>query len=166
MNKLRFKHRTLITLSGLVWFCIGVILLIIGFNLVISSIFVDSTNRHFSLLPIVLRFVRSAQNGIILLLTLSLLTGSIIGRAFLSNKALKQIKRIKSLPEPTKLLNIYPIGYCIIIACITLVGVTIKYFPLTYDTGGAIDIVVGSALMNGSMSYFRYAINYYYIKHE
>jgi hypothetical protein len=152
------KHNTLIFLSGTTWLVIGVFLLSLGLNFILSTMrappLFQEENR-FSLILFLLPIATSYGKAVVLLITLSLLLGYVKGKMMLSTSVNRQIARINSLPNPTSIFRLYGRGYYILIALMIGMGISIRFLPITLDTRGAIDIVIGSALINGSMLYFR-----------
>ena len=88
-----------------------------------------------------------------LLLALSL--GYFKGRVMLAPSVTKQVARIRSLPTPASLKYLYGKNYLILIAVMVLLGILLRILPIALDTRGFVDVVIGSALINGSMLYFR-----------
>ena len=155
---MKLSHKTMIFLSGLVWVAIGVFLLSLGIRFVLETI------RHpvltqmpgcFSISTFFGRFVSDGTQVTVLTITLSLLLGYFKGKKVLAKSAVRQIKRIESLPNPASIKYLYSKGYYFLIALMILLGVSMRFLPITLDTRGAIDITIGSALINGAMLYFR-----------
>lgn len=155
---MRFKHRTLIILAGLVWVAIGALLLSLGIHFILEAL------RHpelayipgrFSVLAFFDRYVSDRANAVILVVTVALMIGYFKGKMVLSKSVHRQIRRIESLPNPGPLKHLYSKGYYMLIAGMILLGVSLRFWPITVDTRGAIDLAIGSALINGAMLYFR-----------
>ncbi len=153
---MRCTHKTLIFLSGFVWILIGTFLLSLGIHFILEALRVaDATSGRFSVLAFFDRFVSDRANGVILVVTAALIVGYLKGRMVLSKSVDRQIKRIASLPNPAPLRLIYGKGYYMLIAGMILLGISLRFWPITMDTRGAIDLCIGSALLNGAMLYFR-----------
>ncbi|MCH9626658.1 MAG: hypothetical protein S4CHLAM2_02840 [Chlamydiales bacterium] len=164
---MKLKHRTLIILAGFVWLAIGTFLLTLGLRFIMETLRnpdVALVPGRFSLLAFVNRFFPDRQNGVVFLLSFALLLGFVKGRYVLGKTAQRQVNRIFALPNPSSIKNLYTKGHYILIAAMMGLGMSLRFIPITLDTRGAIDIAVGSALMNGAMLYFRSAANYHYLK--
>lgn len=153
---MRCSHKTLIFLSGFAWILIGTLLLSLGIHFILESLRVaDVTSGRFSILTFFGRFVSDPANAVIMVVTAALILGYLKGRMVLSKSVDRQLKRIASLPNPAPLRLIYGKGYYMLIAGMILLGTTLRFWPITLDTRGAIDLCIGSALINGAMLYMR-----------
>lgn len=154
---IKTSHNTLYALSGLLWLGIGVMLLNLGLGFLMhgfqGSVFVE--DGYSSLIKKISTFTGGFDYAAIFLVILSLLVGFTKGRFVMQKAALKSAARISKLPNPTSFLNIYNRSNLILIAIMVGLGMTMKYLALPYDIRGSIDIAVGSALMQGSLAYFR-----------
>jgi hypothetical protein len=162
-----FRHRTLIFFAGLVWLAIGVGLLSLGIHFILETVrdpTLAQVAGRFSLSNFFAHFVPNRAQALMLTILFSLLLGYIKGKMALAKSAKKQIERIYSLPNPASLKHLYSKGYYVLIALMICLGALLRFFPITLDTRGAIDIVIGSALINGAMLYFRALTQYTSLK--
>lgn len=143
-----------IAFSGIVWFIVGVFLLVFGVKLIVFASL--EPKRETFLLNKLFSITKSKERAALLLLVLGLILGFAKGRFVLSKTVMRVAKRISSLPEPIKISQVYPVGYIGLIGCMVLLGMAMKWFAVPLDVRGAIDVAVGSALMNGALFYFRY----------
>lgn len=149
---LKVSHSTMIFISGLIWMAIGIFLLQLGIHLLFTQTFdVDAAT------PLVNLFqgIFSPHESAIAIATVALYIGFLKGRHVLIKAANRGIARIKSLPNPASITQLYSKSYFILVGCMVLLGLSIKYLGLPNDVRGAIDIAIGSALINGSMHFFR-----------
>ena len=144
-----------ITCSGGVWFVVGVCLLILGVKFVVFSCLEDPSCSF--LLTKLRTLTKSKEQSALLLVSSALFIGFIKGRFVLAKTARRVVKKIYSLKEPIALSQIYSLGYILLIAFMVFLGVAMRWLNLSLDIRGAIDIAIGSALMNGAMHYFRAA---------
>lgn len=154
----KFSHATLITLSGIVWLAVGLMLLRIGVNLLLPPV----GNGEFSALSStpLLTFLSpylGMKGALLGLLLFALSVGYIKGRFVLGKSARKGVERILAFPNPTHLSNIYSFKYMILLGAMVALGISIKYLGIPNDIRGAIDIAIGIALLTGALFYFRYA---------
>jgi hypothetical protein len=89
------------------------------------------------------------------LIVVCLFIGFLKGRFVLSKSALRVVTRIRSLPNPAPLTSVYSWQYCLLIGVMILLGMGIRFFGVSDDVRGIVDIAIGSALINGAMHYFR-----------
>lgn len=134
---IHMKHKTIIAISGIVWFAIGFSLLRLGLHLLA---------------------LRGDQLAV-LLMAAGLIIGFFKGRFVLGKTALKGINRIESLPEPMPISQIYTPQFYGLIGFMIVLGMSIKYFGLGNDIRGTVDVAIGAALLNGSTFYFRHILN-------
>ena len=152
----RVGHRPLIVIAGVIWFLIGLMLLTLGLHFIIDALYISPT--HFSPLAKLAKLFGGDQtHGAIVLITASLLLGVFKGRMALAKSAKRQINRIIHLPTPTSIKNIYSPGMLLLIAAMMTLGMSMRFLPISLDMRGAIDVVVGSALLHGALVYFRFA---------
>lgn len=166
---MKLKHRTLITIAGIVWFTIGIFLLSLGIRFIFEALrdpMAASLPGKFSMLALTSSFISDRNNAVVLLLTLGLLIGFLKGRMVLGKTVDRQVVRISTLPNPASLKYLYTKAHYLLIALMIGLGISLRYLPITLDTRGVVDIAVGSALMNGAMLYFRSAANYKYLKNK
>jgi len=70
----------------------------------------------------------------------------------------KVIARIVSFGASIKLTELFSVRYLLLIALMVALGVSLRFLGLPTDVHGLIDVAIGSALINGSMIYFRLAV--------
>ena len=155
----RLSHSKLYTISGLVWLGVGLMLLNTGLVLIMSGFQTnhfspDGYSIFFSWLS---SFCSSPDNAAILLIGIGLILGFVKGRFVLQKAALKSYDRISQLESPTSLHNLYTRSNLLLIATMIAMGMGLRYFGIPCDIRGWIDVIVGSALTQGSVAYFQYA---------
>lgn len=157
----KVSHTTLIILSGLVWFAVGCFLLPLGLNLLVNSI--QQSRIHligaYPLVDNLTSFGWNRETVVIILISLGLYIGFLKGRYVLGKSVQKSVARILEFPNPTSLGNIYNARYYILLGSMIGIGMSIKFFGLSNDIRGFIDVTIGSALINGAMVYFRSAMS-------
>ena len=128
------SKKTRVATSGLMWAMAGMMLLYKGLHIL-------------SELP--------SQDAAIWLIAVGLFVGFLKGRFILSRTVKRVTAHIAALSEPVHFLEIYPKSYWILLGCMIGIGVLMRYTPT--DVRGFIDVAVGSALINGSILYFKAA---------
>ena len=115
----------------------GCILLYKGLLLLSEGVDADSYNRASWLVAIGLFF------------------GFLKGR-FVLRKTVQRISlRIAGLQAPIRFIDAYPKSYWLLLASMMALGFLLRLVP--GEVRGFIDVVVGSALLNGALLYFRAA---------
>lgn len=155
---MKLSHAKLITISGLIWFGIGVYLLQLGLNLLIGGVqSPDFSTSNYPLLRTISPYVGSIETAAIVLVVVALFVGYFKGRYVLGKSAQRGAERIRSFSNPAPLQHIYSAKYYILLGSMVALGISIKYLGLSNDVRGLIDAIIGSALINGAMIYFRLA---------
>ena len=149
-----FRHATLITLSGLLWFTVGVSLLSLGLSLLV---FASENAGNFPLIEALERVVGSADSAALLCVCAALGIGYFKGRYVLLKSVRRVVERICSVAEPRTVAGMYSWQYCALIGSMVLLGISIKHLGIPSDIRGVVDVAVGGALVNGAMIYFRFA---------
>lgn len=148
------SHRSLIIISGLVWFVVGCFLLQLGLNLLMAS--AASAGGSGGLLSSLGIFVGGYEEAAIAIIAVALFIGYLKGRYVLGKSARRAIQRILSFSTPVSLANIYSGKYYLLLAAMVGLGISIKYLGIPLDIRGAIDVAIGAALINGALVYFQH----------
>ncbi|KAF3363350.1 putative membrane protein [Chlamydiales bacterium STE3] len=152
---LKFRASTLIAFSGLVWFGAGLYLLTLGLNFLLESDNLANSGQQVGPLLSLLSPIATYDQGTLLIVTLGLAIGFIKGKFIFAKTVRQTVERIVSFRPPIPLTKMYSIKYCMLLAGMMLLGMTFKFLGFSYDVRGLIDVAIGSALINGSMLYFR-----------
>lgn len=152
---LHFSHRTLITISGLIWFSVGGMLLYKGLNFLVAASKADGGSLWLNHLA---TLVGGLELAVIVLVAIALLIGYLKGTRVLAKSADKGSNHIQSLPNPAPVHKMYKPGYFVLLAVMVGLGVAMNVFSVPLDVRGFVDTAVGAALVNGSMVYFRKAV--------
>ncbi|MEI8365823.1 MAG: hypothetical protein WCF65_05325 [Parachlamydiaceae bacterium] len=156
---MKLSHSKLITLSGLVWFAIGVYLLQLGLTLIFGNFHMPAElfQHHLPFIHALMGYIGGKEIAAILLVIIALYAGYLKGRYVLGKSAQRGIDRIGTLPNPSHIKTIYAPAYYLLLGGMVVLGISIKYMGLSNDVRGLIDVIIGSALINGAMIYFRAA---------
>lgn len=150
-----FSHATLISLSGLVWLLVGVVLLPLGLNFVVDSLLIENSLQSHPVLNFLAPYVGGQESAALVWISIALLIGYLKGRKVFAKSVNRSVNRILTLPNPAPLSKIYTPGYYILLGSMILLGILMRFTPM--DVRGGVDIAVGSALINGAVLYFRQA---------
>lgn len=157
---MKLSHTKLIILSGLIWFGAGFYLLQLGLNLLLQGVNTEAAiSNNTPLIQLLSTYLGSGETAAIILIVIALFIGYLKGYYVLGKSAHRGVDRILSFPNPAPLSRIYSAKYYILLAGMMALGVSIKYIGLNNDIRGFIDAIIGSALINGAMIYFRLAQN-------
>jgi hypothetical protein len=156
---LRFSHRTLYTISGLVWVAVGLMLLNTGLVLIMSGFQANqfSPDGYSSLFPWLSSLFQAPENAAIVLIALGLITGFFKGRFVLQKVAEKTFSRISQLENPAPISRLYTRGNLLLVGLMITMGLMMRVFGMPLDLRGLIDVAVGAALTQGSVAYFQLA---------
>lgn len=152
---MKIKHWGLIFISGMIWLMSGISLFMKGLRLIIESVSFTGQSVLLSFMQGYFSNIRSAASALI---ALAIFIGFLKGRFVLKRSVWRVVERIISLPEPVKMYQIYSPKFYLLIGLMICMGVSLRFFGVSQDIRGAIDLAVGSALMNGAFLYFRSAM--------
>lgn len=157
----RYTPRTLLFMAGLVWFALGLFLFIKGISLLLPA--TQHREGVGSLLSLLGHYLPSPQESLTVLLTLVFLLGFCKGKYLLGKVAAKHIRYLFSLPAQSPLSRLYTKKNYFFLLLMSLGGMALRLSPLAQDSRGALSALVGFALMQGAMPYFRATIHYRYL---
>jgi hypothetical protein len=146
----RMNWRVWVAISGLSWMGIGGFLLYKGLNFLHAAALQTGTLCE--------RFQHvcgGPSQVATAFIALGLIIGFFKGRFVLSKTAERLCKRIAALPSPIRPSQVYPPQYLILLSTMIALGIALRFVPI--DIRGLIDVAIGSALLNGSSVYFRFA---------
>ncbi len=152
-----FSKRTWFIVSTVTWLGIGVMLLMKGLRLVVGA--AELATGSTPLLKTFLTFAGTRHQGALLIICLGLFIGFIKGRTILAKTVNRIADRINLHPGGLTLNQAYDRKYWIILGLMMGLGVLFRLLPIPKDIHGAIDVAIGSALINGAMLYFRHVLN-------
>jgi hypothetical protein len=137
MNSFALKQRSVILLSGMIWFIGGMSLMWIGLNLLAknSSHWVD-------------------ESGVVLVIALALLIGALKGKFVMRKAAAKMIARVETFGKHVPFFKAFGARYLILIAVMMSLGILLRFFDPFIR--GVVDTAVGAALIQGALHYFTY----------
>jgi len=148
-------HIKAIFLSGLVWMAVGAGLLYKGLNFLVNCIDVSSFGWP---VKAAMNWGKNPEQASLIVICAALFVGFLKGRIILSRTAKRVTDYILSQHLPLTFNTIFPKPYLMMILGMMLLGMSLKFLPITDDWRGFVDVAVGSALMNGAMIYFRNAL--------
>ena len=143
------KHRAYVALSGFMWFFMG------GYLLCKGLYFITKAPSQIGSLC---SKWENPQQAATMFLGLGLAIGFLKGRFVLAKTVRRVVTRLSHLPLPIRFTDAYAKSYWILIAFMMALGMSFRFLPVPIDIRGLIDVAVGSALINGSMLFFRAAI--------
>ena len=109
---MKLSHAKLIAISGLVWFGIGVYLLQLGLNLLLSGVQnPDFSTSSYPLLRAITPYVGNLETAALVLVIVALFIGYFKGRYVLGKSAQRGVDRIRSFSNPAPLQNLYSAKY-------------------------------------------------------
>ncbi|MBA3239336.1 MAG: hypothetical protein H0T62_13475 [Parachlamydiaceae bacterium] len=153
---LKLSHSNMTFFSGTIWFAIGFFLLQLGLRLIF-----DSTGTPEGSTPLLNSFnsVLAAQEAAIVITGVALYLGFLKAKHILSKSANRSVAHIQTLPNPGEVRFMYSRNYYFLLGGMVLLGMSFKYLGLPNDVRGFIDILIGSALINGAIHYYRIALD-------
>lgn len=148
--------RFIITMSGLIWLVMGVVLMSKGLQFLVAS-----SNLSHGYPPLIAKLTSLAggtEQAALFLIVVALFLGFVKGRGVLAASAKKSIHRICSLEEKISFRHLFTGRYLLLMALMIGMGRSMTYFNVSLDIRGFIDVVVGSALIHGALSFTRFPL--------
>jgi hypothetical protein len=155
---MRLGKTAWITISGMVWFVVGIGLLTLGLNFIVHKAQVE-VHETTSLIAGLSSIAGGREQAALVLIVIGLIVGFLKGRFVLVKTVKRVVERILSLELPLKFSKIYSKGYLLLIGSMVLIGLSMKWLGIPSEIRGLIDVAIGSALMNGASAYFRVALH-------
>ena len=147
--------RKWIVISGLSWLGIGAYLMVKGLKWITLAMTALETPRLIGWLS---GIAGTVQQGTLVLICVSLLVGFIKGRMVLAKTVRRIVARLRAQEAPIRFSQAYDRKYYMILGLMMGLGLLFRFLPIAFDVRGAIDVTIGSALINGAMLYFREAV--------
>jgi hypothetical protein len=153
---MQLSKRAWITISGMIWFIVGIGLLTLGLNFIVFKAQIE-TQETTSLIAKIAPMAGGREKAAMTLIVIGLILGFIKGRFVLIKTVRRVVERILALSLPIKISQVYSKNYVMLICSMILLGLSMKWLGLPTEVRGLIDVAIGSALMNGAVAYFRLA---------
>lgn len=151
----------MIVISGVIWSIVGILLMTLGMHHIMDAmrLWDDlAISSSPSLLKYLSTFLQKPEHALTVIIGICLLVGYLKGY-FILNRSIKAgVQRILSYPNPSEIKNLYSKKYYLLIIGMMMLGVILRAAKLPEDIHGAIDLAIGSALLKGALTYFKYAI--------
>jgi hypothetical protein len=97
----------------------------------------------------------SLEQAVLCLICVALLVGFMKGRMVLSKAVARIAERMEVQGDRLTLKQVYDKRYYLILVLMMALGFVMRALDLPLDVRGGIDVAVGSALIHGSLLYFR-----------
>ncbi|MGE5195877.1 MAG: hypothetical protein ACM3JI_00935 [Anaerolineae bacterium] len=147
-----------ILFCGIIWFFIGAFLLIKGLHFIVDAISDADLLQKTSLIKPLLSLMQDKEQAALFLIACGLIVGFIKGRIILIKTIRRLVERILTKTVPFKITEIYTTRYYVLIGLMMGLGFGMRFMPFGQDVRGCIDVAIGSALVNGALLFFRFAL--------
>ena len=152
------KKRTLAHLAGGIWLGVGSGLMMLGMHFLKDVLRAPMSVYDRHIFSFISCFSSTPPTTVVIwILALALAVGYMKGRWVLSRSVSRQIDRLQGLVTPPTLRHVYSKGYYFLMASMIGLGVCMRFLPIALDVRGAIDVAIGTALIQGARHYFRRA---------
>lgn len=151
---MRIGYISGIVISGMIWLGIGCMLTFKGVFLLASALV---SSEKYLWIETLTRLCKNRDQATMFLVFIPVVIGILKGRFVLSKSVEKFVKRLLLKPSPIHLKDLFSRNYVILIFSMMMLGVLIRFSPISQDIRGSIDLAIGSALVNGAFLYFKQA---------
>lgn len=156
---MKISKNAAILLSFSLWFCIGTMLLYKGMNYLYESMMYQTVTRSEQpILGFFSHLLGSTDYALLGIVFVSAFFGYVKGYVALRKAADRMITRIAPYGGKVPLEVVFPKWYIGLIGGMMLLGMGVKYLPLTSDLRGMVDTAVGFALLNGSTFFLKHLL--------
>lgn len=155
------SHFLMIVISGVIWCLVGVLLMTLGMHHLMDSVRLWDEivlSSDLSMVKVFSLLLSKPQQVIAAIVAICLLVGYAKGHFLLGRSVKSGVQRILSYPNPSEIKNIYAKKYYLLIALMMGMGMMLRILHIPEDIHGAIDLAIGSALLKGGLTYFKYAL--------
>lgn len=147
------KRKTLLFTAGTIWFAIGLYLMLLGMRFLETSLAPNSISPCIDFLQASLNTSRDI--AVVAIVATALALGQVKGRTVLTKAAIRESDRILMLPEPAPIKHLYSKRFYILMVVMMSLGISLKLFDVPLDIRGGIDLLIGVALIQGAVTYFK-----------
>lgn len=155
---MKFERHQLITLAGFIWFVVGLLLLIKGIQFILLAAHLTGHKGAPLMSALMYAFTGAIFPSLLTVILLGLLLGAAKGKWALGKAAKRNVRRLYPMRGKIHLSKLYKLHDYLLIVGMVALSRLMHWVHCPNDLHGLIDIAVGSALVNGAMVYFRYAI--------
>lgn len=155
---MKFEKHSLITIVGMVWFIVGLALLFSGLEMIFLIDFLQGQTFTPLINILMYAFTGAIIPSIIVICLVGLLLGYVKSKWALVRMIGKTMERIYPLSGLVRISNLYRLHEALLVIAVITLSRVIKIFPIPLDVQGVINIAIGSALINGAVIYFRFAL--------
>ncbi|MBN4067297.1 hypothetical protein JYU14_04360 [Simkania negevensis] len=155
---MKFRHSTLITLLGLLWCAVGGMLLIIGTRLFTAIVSYQVNPKQLLFMQGLSKRAGGIDQAAIVLIGIALVVGYMKGKYVLRKSCVRVVNRLFKLPNPAYLHQALSKWFYLLIGTMICLGISLRVFGAPVDLRAVIDVAIGSALINGALTYFRFAV--------
>lgn len=149
------RHKTFHSLAGLIWLAVGFSLMWVGIRYLIDA--AKGVAASSSLLGFLSPVTGGREQAACILIALGLFIGYLKVRYVLQKVVHRLSSKILTLPQPAHAKLVFGFRYFALVIAMMGIGLLMKVLDLPADIRGFIDVAVGSALISGSMLFFRIA---------
>lgn len=151
----------MIVISGTLWALVGIMLMTLGIHHLTDGMRawdIMAVNTSEPLFQFLTKFFSKTEQAMTAIIGICLMLGYLKGHFALGRSVKSGVQRILTYPNPSEIKNLYGKKYYALIALMMGLGIALRILNLPQDVHGAIDLVIGSALLKGALSYYKYAL--------
>lgn len=155
---MKFEKHSLISIVGMVWFIVGIFLLFSGLKLIFFTGLIKGQSFTPIISVIMYAFTGAIIPTMIVIVFLGLLLGYAKSKWAFVRVIRKTVQRIYPMPGLVRISNLYRLHEILLIFAVIALSRIVQFIHLPLDIQGVVNIAIGSALINGAVVYFRFAL--------
>ncbi len=137
---------------------VGLMLLYKGIHLLAKAAQYAAVGDSSFLIQFIEPLAGSLEQAALVLIVIGLFLGFIKGRSVLAKAAGRNVARIRALPDPLPIKELYALKDLLVLLLMVVIGLSLRWMDLPHDLHGLIDVAIGSGLINGAICYYRQLI--------
>lgn len=153
-GQVKFSYVGALVFFGILWLMVGIGLSLKGYQYGLLAIGADDLT---SLIALPQDTLRKTEQSLMMMLSIGLMVGYLKGRFIMTRSVQRFMRGIVQLDEPLTIRDILTTKYLILIGCMMILGIILRYLPIPFSIKATVDFAVGVALLYGSFYTFQQA---------
>lgn len=147
------RHTTFHHIAGMIWFIVGSFLMVIGIRYLVEA--AQNPAAGHTLIGALGSIAGGKEQAACILVAIGLFIGNLKVRYVLHKVVARLSSKILTLPDPAHAKFVFGFRYFALVLIMMGIGLLMKVLDIPGDIRGFIDIAVGSALITGSLHFFK-----------
>ncbi|NGX30677.1 MAG: hypothetical protein K940chlam8_00026 [Chlamydiae bacterium] len=148
---MKLKHSQALRLTGIIWFFIGLFLVVSGVVFFFKAYEMQDTTLW------ILPLFPAKEMGFFVLFLVAMILGFLKARFLLMRMVKKMTSKLLKMENPVVLKKLYPVTFYLLVFCMLSLGLILRLLHIPQDVKAFVMLTVGIGLLNGSALYFQFS---------